>query len=278
MNESTRKTYIRPIEGLGLPSLVEIFRYRELLYLLTLRSVAIIYRQSVLGVAWAVIRPLAMMLTIVLVFGAMLDSGHSETQIPYPVFVYSGLIIWNLFASSLTHVSDSVVAQANMLTKVYFPRMILPLSSLGVAAVDFVIQSLLLVGLLVYYRIAPQPALVLTPLVFISTAATALAIGTWLTALNVKFRDVKHLVPFALQLTFYLTPVIYPASFLPSSVQWLLSSSPMAVAVQAFRWCTLGTQPPDIAATLIGLAILSFTLLSGLVYFKRAEAGFADVI
>jgi lipopolysaccharide transport system permease protein len=278
MNEATRKTFIRPVEGFGLPSLIEIYRYRELLYLLTLRGVSVIYRQSLLGVAWAIIRPMAMMLTIVIVFGAILDSEASLNAIPYPLFVYSGLVIWNFFASSLTHITDSVVAQANILTKIYFPRMILPLSSLGVAAVDFVIQSILLIALLLYYRISPQPAIMLAPFLFIATGLVALAIGTWLTALNVKFRDVKHLVPFALQLTFYLTPVIYPISFLPESLRWLLSAHPMAVTVQAFRWSTLGTDPPEIAATLCALIIVLVTLISGLVFFRRAEANFADVV
>ena len=274
----TYRTTIVPPGGWSLPDFGELFRYRDLLYQLTVRNIAVIYRQSILGVGWAVVRPLITTVIFTLIFGRFAGFDDQMQTVAYPLFVFTALVIWNYFATSLTNASDSVVAQTDILTKIYFPRLILPLSAIGVATVDFAIQFILLVGMMFLYGVTPTIAIFALPFFFLAATVASLAIGIWLTALNVRFRDVKHVVPFLIQTLLYLTPVIYPVSFVPERWRWVLNLNPMFSIVQGFRWSLLGTEPPDwtlFAASSFGTLAL---LVGGLVFFRRTESTFADII
>ena len=272
------RTTILPVSGWSLPDLRELWRYRDLLVLLTSRNIAIIYRQSILGIGWAVFRPLITTVIFAVVFGRFAGFADESLAVPYPIFVYAALVIWNLFATSLSNASESVVAQGNLLTKTYFPRLLLPISAVGVATVDFAVQFLLLFGVMWYYSVAPTVFLLVVPLFFLATTITALSLGVWLTALNVRFRDVKHVVPFLIQTLFYLTPVIYPVSFVPEHLRWLLCLNPMFSIVEAFRWSMLATPPPDWILFAASSLVTCVVLVCGLIFFRRTESTFADII
>lgn len=272
------RTTILPVSGWSLPDLGELWRYRDLLFLLTSRNIAIIYRQSILGIGWAVFRPLVTTVIFTVVFGRFAGFADKSITVPYPLFVYAALVIWNLFAASLANTSESVVAQANLLTKTYFPRLLLPVSAVGVATIDFAVQFLLLFALMWYYDVAPMAFLVVTPLFFLATTIAALSLGVWSTALNVRFRDVKHVIPFFIQTLFFLTPVIYPSSFVPKHLRWLLCLNPMFSIVEAFRWSTLATPPPDWILFAVSFLITCIVLVGGLIFFRRTESTFADII
>jgi lipopolysaccharide transport system permease protein len=246
--------------------------------MLTARNVAVIYRQSFLGIGWALIRPVITALIFTIIFGRIAGFESQVQSTRYPLFVLTGLVIWNFFASSLASASESVVAQANVISKTYFPRLILPLSAIGVASVDFLVQLMLLLVFMVLSVSKPTIAILTLPLWFAAAAAVALASGLWLTALNVRFRDVKHAVPFLIQTMLYLTPVIYPASLIPPSWQWISGLNPMFCIVQGFRWSLLGTEAPNLPSLLLSLLITISLLLCGLVFFRRVESTFADIV
>jgi lipopolysaccharide transport system permease protein len=271
------ETVIRPPRGWPLPDFGELWRYRDLLSLLTLRGVAVRYRQSVLGVGWAIVRPVVNVLIFTLIFGRA--AGFEEdVEVPYPVFALLGLVPWGFFAAALGSTTQSVVGGAGMLTKVYFPRLVLPLSNLGVAAMDLTIQLVLVAAMMAWYRIVPTVAALALPGFLMLTALAALAGGLWLTALNVKYRDVGQAVPFFIQAGMYLSPVIYPPTFIPDEWAALYYLNPMAGAIEGVRWSVLGTAPPDWG--LVGLSTLATLalLVGGLIYFQRTESTFADVI
>ena len=238
---------------------------------------AIRYRQSVLGVGWAVLRPVVSVAVFSLIFGAAAGFAD-DVAVPYPLFAYLGLLPWNFFAAALTGTAGSVVGGQDMLTKVYFPRLVLPLSNLLVAAVDLGVQVVLLAVLLAWYRVAPSAAVLALPAFLLLAALAALAVGLWLTALNVKYRDVGQAVPFFVQAGMYLSPVIYPPAFIPPEWSTLYYLNPMAGAIDGVRWSVLGENPPD--WTLVGLSALATLalLVGGLVFFNRTERTFADVI
>ncbi|MFH5805576.1 ABC transporter permease [Alienimonas sp. DA493] len=260
-----------------MPDFRELWQYRDLLSLLTLRSIAVQYRQSVLGVAWAVVRPVVNVLIFTLIFGKA--AGFAEgLDVPYPVFAFLGLVPWNFFASALAGTVQSVVGGQAMLTKVYFPRIVLPLSSMGVASVDLLVQAVLVVGLMVWYQILPSAAVFTLPAFLLLTAAAALAGGLWLTALNVKYRDIEHAVPFFVQAGMYLSPVIYPPSFIPEEWLALYYLNPMAGAIEGVRWSVLGTDPPQWGYVGVSVVATLVLLAGGLIYFTRTERTFADVV
>jgi len=272
------RTTIKPVSGWPLPDIWELWRYRDLLYLLTTRNIAVIYRQSILGVGWAVIRPLITTVIFSLIFGGFAGFASETETIAYPIFVFAALVIWNYFATSVSSASESVVAQANLVTKTYFPRLILPLAAIGVASVDFLIQFLLLLAMMFFFGISPTVAILALPLFFFAATVASLAIGIWLTALNVRFRDVKHVVPFFIQTLLYLTPVIYPVSFVPDKWRWALSLNPMFGIVQGFRWSLLGTEQPEWSMFFLSLISTLVMLIGGLIFFRRIESTFADII
>jgi lipopolysaccharide transport system permease protein len=258
-------------------NLRELWAYHELLFFLIWRDVKVRYKQTSIGVAWAVLQPLTSMVIFTIIFGRLAHfSGDYGT--PYPLFVFTGLLPWMYFSSSLTGSSVSLINNTNLVTKVYFPRLIIPLASIGVPVVDFLIAFGILVGMFVYYGRLPHWHVVVMPVFLGFALLTAFGIGLWLSALNVRYRDVPYALPFLTQIWLYATPVIYPVGLVPDRWHWVLALNPMTGVVDGFRWSVLGRGLPDytVYATsgLVGLALT----ISGLWYFKRFERKFADVI
>jgi lipopolysaccharide transport system permease protein len=253
----------------------ELWRYRELFYFFTWRDIKIKYKQTFLGFLWAILQPLMMMTIFTLFFGRALNIPSQN--LPYPVYVFSGLLIWNLFSSGLTSASNSMVNNALIIKKIYFPRLIIPVSAILVALFDFLMAFVLLIGILIYYQ---QPvlwvAVILWPLALLIGIIATLGLGSWLAALNVKYRDFRYVIPFLVQVLFFLTPVIYPISLLKYPLlQYVLVCSPMYAAVELFRFPLTGITPDMyfMSASLISGLIL---LIIGISYFKRTEDFFAD--
>lgn len=280
--EATKITLIRSSKSqpglrLGLP---DVWAYRELLYFLAWRDVKVRYKQTLLGVLWVVLQPLVSMLIFTVLFGILLqvDSG----EVPYPVFALAGLLPWNYFSQALTRSSTSVVNSAHLVTKIYFPRLVIPLSGIFSSLVDFVIAFGVLAVLMVVYGIAPTPALLVLPALVLLTMITALGFGLWLSALNVKYRDVNYLLPFLIQIWMYVTPVVYGSNLLPERYRFLLSLNPMTGVVEGFRWALLGPAAVGdyLSAPLIGVSmgISLGVLISGLIFFRDTERTFADIV
>jgi lipopolysaccharide transport system permease protein len=269
-------TIIEPPRGrLGL-RLGEVWRYRDLLGLLVWRDISARYRQSVVGYGWAVLKPVLSTLTYALVFGswARLDSEG----IPYSLFVLTALVPWTYFSAALSAVSNSVVSSAGLMTKVYFPRLILPLSSLGSGLVDMAIQLVLVGGLMAYRGYVPGWSLLLLPVFLGYTIITSFAVGIWLTAFNVRYRDVGHAVPFLVQLWMLLSPVVYSSSLIPERWRWYYQLNPVCGLIEGIRWSVLGTPPPRVEPLLLSAGLVLVVLVTGVMYFRRQEADFADVI
>jgi len=253
----------------------ELWRYRELFYFFTWRDIKIKYKQTVLGFLWAILQPLLMMIIFTFFFGRALQIPSQN--LPYPVYVFSGLLIWNMFASGLTNASNSMVNNAGIIKKIYFPRLIIPVSSILVALFDFLMAFALFVLLLTFYR---QPvawqALFIWPAAILLTVIATLGLGTWLAALNVKYRDFRYVIPFLVQVLFFLTPIIYPISLLNYPLlKYILVCSPMYAAVELFRFPLTGIFP-DINFFAVSLTSGMVFLIGGVVYFKRTEDFFAD--
>jgi lipopolysaccharide transport system permease protein len=267
--------HIEPTHGWVALRLYELWEYRELLYFLTWRDLKVRYKQTVFGVAWAIIQPLFTMIVFSLFFGKL--AKVPSDGLPYPIFSYAALLPWNLFASSLGQSSNSLVNSANLIKKIYFPRLVIPLSSVLSGVIDFAIAFAILLGMLVYYDVRPTPAIWLLPFFLLLTLIAALGVGIWLSALNVEFRDVRYVIPFLTQFWLFATPVAYPSSLLAGGWRILYGVNPMAGVVEGFRWALLGTQPPSAmigVSALISLAILA----SGVLYFRRMEKSFADLV
>ena len=254
----------------------DLWTYRELLYFLAWRDFKVRYKQTALGVAWAVIQPFFTMVVFSIFFGYL--GKIPSDGIPYPVFAYSALLPWSLFAHALNESSNSLVNNQGLITKVYFPRLIIPIAPLFVGLVDFGIAFVVLLGLMLFYGIMPGFALVTAPLFVLLAVVTALAVGMWLSALNVQYRDVRYTIPFLTQLWLFATPVAYPSSLLPEPWRSLYGLNPMAGVVEGFRWALLGqTQAPGpLIAVSVG-AVLAL-LIGGLWYFNRMEQTFADIV
>ena len=277
-------TRIRPPGGWPVPDFAELWRYRDLLTLLTVRNVAARYRQSLLGMGWAVLRPAVSVAVFTVIFGRAagfadeLPGGGAGAAVPYALFAFVGLVPWNFFAAALGGTTQSVLTGGDMLTKVYFPRLVLPLSSLGVAAVDAAIGVVLAAALLAWHGVLPGPAVLALPAFLLLAAAAALAGGLWLTALNVKYRDVGQAVPFLIQVGMYLSPVIYPPTFIPESWRAVYYLNPLAGAIDGARWSVLGTDPPAWGLVGLSAAVTGLLLAGGLAYFARTERTFADIL
>lgn len=252
----------------------ELWRYRELLVFHALRDVKVRYKQTALGAAWAILQPALTMVVFSVFFGRL--AGIPSGDVPYPIFAFAALLPWQLFAYALTHSSNSLVEHAQTLKKVYFPRVIVPLASVVTGLVDFAFAGLLLVGLMLYYRIVPGIAVVTLPLFTLLAVAAALAVGLWLSALNVKYRDVRYTIPFLAQLWLFVTPVAYPSSLVPERWQALYGINPMAGVVDGFRWALLGGTPPG-PMLLVSVVATLLLLVGGLFYFTRTERSFADI-
>ncbi len=272
---------IRPSTGWRAVNLAELWRYRELLWFLALRDIQLRYKQTALGVAWAVIQPLFTMIVFSIFFGGL--ARIPSDGVPYPLFVLAALLPWQLFAYALTQSSNSLVAEQRLITKVYFPRLVVPLASVLSGLADFVVAfGLLLLWMLGYWLLGhPTPlglGLLAVPLLVFFAVLTALAVGIWLAALNVQYRDVRYTVPFLTQFWMFLTPVAYPSSLVPEAYRALYGLNPMAGVVEGFRWALLGTGTlsiPLVAASAVAVVLL-FT--GGLFYFRRVERTFADIV
>ena len=269
--------YIKPSKGLAALNLRDLWVYRELVYFMVWRDVKVKYKQTLLGMAWAVIQPVMTMLVFTFLFGKV--AKLPTDGIPYPVFSFTALLPWGLFTTALNQGSRSLVAHNNMVTKIYFPRLILPLASVLSGMVDFAIAFVILIGLMLYYQVTPAWHLLWTlPLLLIMTVVTALGVALWLSAINVKYRDVNQALPFLTQFWLFATPVAYSASVISAKWQLVYSLNPMAGVVNGFRWALLGSgNGPDLSfwvSALISVVIL----ISGLFYFRSMEKTFADTI
>lgn len=266
---------IHPARGWISINLKDLWAYRELLYFLAWREIKVRYKQTLLGFAWAIIQPVMMMVAFTLFFGTL--AKIPSEGIPYPLFNYAALLPWTLFAEGLNRSSNSLIQSTSLVQKVYFPRLIMPLSGILSPVVDFAIAFVVLIGLMIYYGHAPTLNVLWLPVFVILALMTALGVGLWLSAINVKYRDVRYATPFLVQLWLFASPVVYSSSLLPSRFQVLYGLNPMSGVIEGFRWALLGTEPPE---ALIGVSVLIVIviLISGAYYFRRSEKTFADVI
>jgi lipopolysaccharide transport system permease protein len=273
---SRRVVIIEPSRGALAFNFTELWEYRELLIFLAWREVRVRYKQSALGIGWVLVQPLVAMIIFSVVFGRF--ARLPSEGLPYPLFVLSGLLPWQLFGSSLTRTGGSLVANANLLTKVYFPRLIIPLAAALAGVVDFAISLVLLVGVLVYYGVRPGWQVLTLPVFALLALLAAIAVGLWLSALNVRYRDVQVALPFLVQIWMFASPVTYSVSLVPGGISRLIYDlNPMASVIQGFRWSLTGGPAPGIQ--LLGAtALLLAILIGGLIYFRTAEKTFADVI
>lgn len=254
----------------------DMWRYRELLLFLAWRDIKVRYAQTILGATWAVLQPVFTMLLFSLIFGRL--AGLPSEGIPYPLFTFAALLPWQLFAFALMQSSTSLVSDQNLITKVYFPRLIIPLSSVLAGLLDFAIAFLVLLGMMLLFRWPLSWRLVLVPGMVIFILATAVAVGLWLSALNVKYRDVRYTLPFLTQFWMYATPIAYSSTLIPEKWRLLYSLNPLVGVVEGFRWVLLGKTPFAGPMIFVSAAVVVVMLIGGLVYFRRMEAEFADVV
>jgi lipopolysaccharide transport system permease protein len=254
----------------------ELWQHRELLYFLTWRDIKVRYKQTVLGMAWAVIQPLAIALTLSLFLGHLVKVPSEG--LPYPLFAYSAMVVWQLFANAFTESSNSLLANERLISKVYFPRLIVPLSAVLASLLDFAISLFILILFLIYYRIAPTATIAILPLVVLLVVLIALGVGLWLAALNVKYRDVRYTIGFLVQFWFLATPIAYPTSVVPDRWRVWYGLNPMVGAVEGFRWALRGTGVPPIHLLAVSTCVAATILMSGLYYFRKTEDTFADFI
>jgi lipopolysaccharide transport system permease protein len=253
----------------------ELWQYRELLFFQALRDIKVRYKQTALGAAWAILQPVLTMVVFSIFFGKL--AGIPSDGVPYPIFAFTALLPWQLFAYALTHSSNSLVESANVLTKVYFPRLILPLASVLAGLVDFVIAFAVLIAMMLYYDVVPGWGVITLPLFTLLALAAALAVGLWLSALNVKYRDVRYTIPFLSQFWLFITPVAYSSSLVPEKWQAIYGVNPMAGVVDGFRWALLGKTPPG-SMLIVSVTVTVLLLVGGLFYFRRMEKNFADIV
>jgi lipopolysaccharide transport system permease protein len=270
--------YIKPTTGLAALNLRDLWTYRELVYFMVWRDVRVRYKQTMLGAAWAIIQPVLTMLVFTFIFGRVAKLP-TDSNIPYPIFSYVALLPWGLFVTALNQASRSLTSNNNMITKIYFPRLVLPLASVLSGLVDFVIAFVILIGMMIYYGIIPSlNALWALPLFLLLAIITALGVALWLAALNVQYRDVNYALPFMTQFWLFLTPVAYSAALISEKWQLVYSLNPMAGVVNGFRWALLGTDTGPGPEMAISVVISLLILIGGLFYFRNMEKTFADTI
>lgn len=269
-------TIIRPSKGWVAIEFAELWAYRELLYFLTWRDIKVRYKQTVLGVSWAIIQPFLTMVVFSLFFGRL--AKIPSDGIPYPIFSYAALVPWTFFANGLGQASNSLVNSANLVKKVYFPRLALPIGTVLSGAVDFVLAFILLLGMMLFYGLVPTANIIWLPFFIALTFITSLGVSLWLSAMNVQFRDVRYVIPFLTQFWLFATPIAYPSSLLPETWRTLYGINPMVGVIEGFRWALLGVEtapgPIVIVSSLVSIGIL----VSGAFYFRRMERTFADVV
>ena len=274
---SEELTMIKPSRGWVALNLKDLWKYRELVYFLIWRDIKVRYKQAALGVAWAIIQPLLTMVIFSVVFGKF-GKLPTDNSIPYPLFTFAALLPWQLFASALQRAGTSLVGSANLITKIYFPRLIIPISAVVGGIADFAISFLILIGLMLYYRVYPTwNVLWIIPFTLL-TFITALAVGLWLSAMNVRYRDVQQMIPFLIQAWMFASPVAYSAKLITDRTwQLIYGLNPLAGIIQGFRWAMLGGTPPG-ELMWISASVMVILLISGLYYFRRMEKTFADTV
>lgn len=268
---------LQPRRGWRWPSMLELWRSRELLLHLAMRDLRVRYKQTSLGVVWAIIPPIITMIVFSVIFG-QLARIETQNDAPYPIFVFSALLPWQLFATTLGQSSNSLVANRHLFTKVYFPRLLLPVAPMLVGLVDFCIAFSVLLGLMAWYGMAPTLATLSLPVWLLLALTASLAIGLWLSAVNALWRDVGHGVPFLIQMGFFLTPVIYPTTWIPERWQFLYALNPMVTVIEGFRWAVLPGESPPGADAWVSVAVVLVLLVGGVLFFSRVEKTFADVV
>lgn len=278
MTSRTPTVVIQPPTKWAALHLKELWGHRELFWVFAWRDLKVRYKQTELGIAWAVLQPFFTMIVFSLVFGRLAGLGADTGGIPYPVFSFAALLPWTYFAATVTRASGVLVDSASLVTKVYFPRLLLPLSSTVSGVVDLGIAFIVLIGLMLFYGLVPTWGVLMIPLFVLLAAGAALGVGLWLAALNVEYRDVRFLTPFLVQTWMYLTPVVYPISRVPARFQALYAVNPMVGVVEGFRWALFGQTHFPAAALAISVAITVPMIISGLFFFRRMERMFADVV
>jgi len=267
---------LKPTKGWIALNLKDLWRYRELVYFLVWRDVLVRYKQTLLGAAWAIFQPLMQMVVFNFLFGSMAKITTGE--IPRPIFTFSALLPWNLFSKALVDASNSLVANRNMITKVYFPRLVVPLASVLSGVVDFLIAFLILIGMMVYYQVVVPATVWLVPVLILLALALAFGAGLWFSAWNLHYRDVRYFIPFLSQFWMLASPIAYPLSEIPEKWQTLYMLNPMVGVVEGFRWTLLGGENLPHLALLVSVVITTVVLIGGLYYFRRMERTFADTV
>ena len=276
LSENLPELVIRPARGWVALNLPDLWRYRELVFFLAWRDISVRYKQTVLGAAWAIIQPFFTMVVFSVFFGSL--AKVPSDGLPYPVFSFCALLPWQLFAYSLTESGNSLVSNQNLISKVYFPRMVIPLAATLGGLLDFLIAFVVLLGMMAFYQIRPTTAVWTLPLFVLLAIITALGAGLWLSALNVEYRDVRYTIPFLTQFWMFLTPIAYASSIVPAQWRTLYGLNPMAGVVEGFRWALLGTGSPPGALLAVSTAVSLFLFVSGMFYFRRMERTFADKV
>lgn len=273
---SSAAIIIKPYQGWVAVNVRELWEYRELLYFLTWRDIKVRYKQTVIGASWAIIQPFFTMVVFSLFFG-MLARIPSE-GLPYPVFYYSALLPWMYFANALNKATNTMIEHQRVITKIYFPRIILPLAAVLPGLLDFGIGFTVLIGMMLFYGIVPTPASLLLPLFLLLAVATALGVGLWLSALNAIYRDVRYAVPFLVQFWMFISPLAYPSSLVPEQWRWLYGLNPMAGVIEGFRWSLTGQGQPPSLLLLASVSAVVLMLIGGFIYFQKLEDTIVDVV
>ena len=268
--------HIRPKRGWQPLDLKQLWQYRELMYFLSWRDIKVRYKQTALGAAWAMIQPFMTMVVFSIFFGNL--AKMPSDGIPYPLFAYAALVPWTFFANSLTQASNSLVQNSNMLKKIYFPRLVMPISSVISGTVDFVFAFIVLVAMMLFYGILPTVNIVWLPFLMLLALGTALGVGLWLSALNVQYRDVRYVIPFLIQVWLFATPIAYPSSLLTEPWRTLYGLNPMVGVVEGFRWALLGTETAPGTEVVVSSLAAVIILVTGAFYFRRLEKTFADIV
>lgn len=271
-----RVTHIQPHRGLRILDFRSLWEYRELLYYFSWRDIKVRYKQTVLGASWAVLQPFLTMLIFSVIFGHF--AKMPSEGVPYPIFAYCGLLPWQLFSFALSETSNSLVGNSHLITKVYFPRLLVPVAGLLTGLVDFAIAFVLLIVMMFYYHLPLRGTVLVIPLLLLFAIISSLGVGLWLSALSVKYRDVRHILPFITQFWLYATPVAYPSSLIPHKWRFLMGINPMSGVVEGFRWALLGTAQVDFRLMALSIVSVLILLAGGLVYFDRMENTFADLV
>ncbi len=267
---------IQPRQGLFHLDLGSVWLYRELLYFLAWREIKVRYKQTVIGAVWAILQPLLTMVIFTVVFGNF--AKIPSDGLPYPLFAYVALLPWEYFSQAISRSGVSVVNDANLIRKIYFPRLIIPLAAVVTPLADFCLSFVILLGMMLWFHVIPTWGMMALPLFLLMALLTALSAGLWLSALNVRYRDIRYTIPFLTQLWMYASPIAYPVSLIPEKWRLLYSLNPLAGVVEGFRWALLGKESPDFSIMAVSAVVVLVVLLGGLVYFKKMEQTFADVI